>query len=119
MMAFCGLICDSCPILLATRETDESMKRSMRESVAEICSRQYGMNLSADDINDCDGCKGTTGQIFRSCLDCKIRQCAQQKKLENCAYCNKYSCEKLNPIFADDPGARDRLDSILHSSKLA
>ena len=51
-IAFCGLSCATCPIHLATLEPDQSYKLLMRESIAEICTRQYGMYLKPEDITD-------------------------------------------------------------------
>lgn len=112
MMAYCGLLCDTCPIHLATLETDPAIQRSMRKSIAEICNQQYNMKLKAKEITDCDGCLTNTGRIFQGCLDCEIKICAQQKDLENCGWCKHYPCNKLNPVFSEDEEARARLDAI-------
>jgi len=117
-MAYCGLRCDSCPIYLATLEKDISHQREMRESIAEICAMNYGMDLKPEDITDCDGCRTKAGRLFSGCLDCSIRNCARTKNLDNCAYCEDYQCEKLTEHFKLDPGAKERLDKIWRSNRL-
>jgi len=112
MMAYCGLTCDSCPIYLATLEQDKSHQQEMRISIARLCSEQYGMNLKPEDITDCDGCRIESGRLFSGCEKCKIRKCARQKGLENCAHCSEYACEKLREFFVTDQGAKTRLDMI-------
>ena len=111
-MAYCGLMCDSCPIYLATLEKDVSQQKTMRESIADLCFTQYGMELFSEDITDCDGCKTKLGRLFSGCMDCKIRNCAKQKEIENCAFCDDYACDTLLKHFELDPSAKERLDKI-------
>ena len=112
MIAYCGLSCDNCPMHLATVEEDESIKQTMRESIAEECSKHYGLNLQPEDINDCDGCWSAPERIFSGCLYCEIRKCALQKNLESCAYCSDYACNRLKEHFLLDPEAQSRLEEI-------
>ena len=65
MIAYCGLKCDSCPIHLATFEKDKPRQQTMREAIAEQCSKHYGMNLNPEDITDCDGCRANTSPTHR------------------------------------------------------
>ncbi len=112
MIAYCGLNCDTCPIHLATLEQDKCRQLALRESIAKECREHYGMNLQPEDINDCDGCKANTGKLFFGCLDCEIRKCAMLRKVECCAFCPDYTCEKLRNFFQNDPTAQSRLDEI-------
>jgi hypothetical protein len=118
MIAYCGLTCDSCPIHLATLEQDKSRQLTIRESIAEQCSKLYGMNLQLEDITDCDGCRANTGRLFSGCSNCEIRKCAVQKNIENCAYCNDYACERLKEHFSHDSIAQNRLEEIRHANKI-
>jgi hypothetical protein len=112
MIAYCGLKCDTCPIHLATNEPDQIKQQKMRESIAELCTKQYGMNLQPEDITDCDGCSANTGKLFSGCWDCEIRKCAIQKHVESCAFCNDYACNILQEHFSHDPEAQIRLEDI-------
>jgi hypothetical protein len=119
MIAFCGLTCDSCPIHLATLEPDKSRQRQMRESIADQCNKQYGMNIFLKDITDCDGCKASTGKLFSGCLNCKIRNCAGLRNIENCAFCSNYACGILREHFLLDPDAQTRLEEIRLKNKIS
>ena len=112
MIAYCGLICDSCPIHLATIEPDKSRQQTMKVSIAEECAKYYGLDFQPEDINDCDGCRSATGRLFSGCLKCEIRKCAIVRNLENCAFCNDYACERLKEHFLLDPDAQSRLEEI-------
>ncbi|MCX6255753.1 MAG: DUF3795 domain-containing protein [Bacteroidia bacterium] len=112
MIAYCGLACDSCPIHLATLETDISNQAKMRVQIAEQLSKIYGTTPKPEIITDCDGCKINNGRLFTGCSDCEIRKCAIIKNMINCAYCSDYGCEKLEKHYAFDPSSRDRLEEI-------
>jgi len=112
LIAYCGLRCDTCPILLVTLEQDVSQQQTKRESIAEQCSKLYGMKLQPEDITDCDGCRADTGRLFSGCLYCEIRKCASKKNIDICAFCNEYVCEKLEKHFSLDPSAKIRLEKI-------
>jgi hypothetical protein len=116
LTAYCGLSCGTCPIHLATLEPDLSVKQELRISIAGLCTEQYGMNLLAEDITDCDGCKTNTGRLFSGCKACRIRPCAMNKKVDNCSSCADYACEKLEAFFTQDPEAKQRLEAIRKSA---
>jgi hypothetical protein len=111
MIAYCGLDCDTCPIHFATLEQDEHKQQTMRAEIAQICTEQYGMNLQAQDITDCDGCR-TGVRLFSGCASCVLRKCAMGKKLESCAFCDEYTCENLQKHFEMDLAARIRLEEL-------
>ena len=115
-ISFCGLVCQGCPIFLATREVDKTKKDKMIYDIINMCKEHYGIEYKYEDINDCDGCKSESGRIFSSCKNCKIRECAIERGLDNCAYCDKYECDKLSEIFNTDPNTKVRLDAIGHKT---
>ena len=112
MIAYCGLICHTCPIYLATRENDQTKKKRMRAEIAQQCAKLYGTEYKPEDINDCDGCRTESGRLFSGCKTCLIRSCEKNKGLENCACCSEYVCEQLIKLFAMEPEAKKRLDQI-------
>lgn len=106
----CGLNCSSCQIFLATRETDPIVQRKMREEIAETIRSRYGKHISAEKVNDCDGCRSNGGRIFSGCLDCQIRKCAIERRVKSCAFCPDYACDKLQRFMfteAVDQSAED------------
>lgn len=116
MTAFCGLVCDSCPIHLATNEKDIARQTQMRQDIANQLAEIYGTTPKPEIISDCDGCKVIGGRLFTGCIDCRIRKCAMAKKLDNCAFCNDFICEILDRHFKYDPASRERLESIRKNS---
>jgi len=112
MIAYCGLVCDECPIHLATLETDLIRQQAMREDIVRQCAIAYGINIQLSDVTDCDGCRAESGRLFSGCRNCDIRNCAREKGVENCAHCSDYPCEKLEGIFGQEPEAKVRLDDI-------
>ncbi len=115
MIAYCGLKCDSCRILLATLEKDGSKQQLMRTDIVKICNEQYGMKVSLDDITDCDGCRAPDERVFSGCRSCDIRACARERNLETCAVCVDFFCPKLDRIFREDPQSKVRLEEIRQS----
>ena len=114
MVAYCGLICQGCPIYWATRETDEVKKEKMKTEIVRICKEQYGygQDFVPEYVTDCDGCRTDRGRLFSGCEKCEIRNCARQRALENCAICADDACEKLQRFFVNDLNAKSRLDVI-------
>jgi hypothetical protein len=117
LLAFCGLKCDTCPIFLATRETNNKRRFEMRASIAKFCSEHYGMLMQSEEITDCDGCRGGSGKLFSKCRECRIRECAERRNIESCAFCTNYACDYLLDIFVDDPGARSRLEQMRSTAR--
>jgi len=111
-IAYCGLICQGCPIYWATREQNTKKKHEMRAEIARQTNDIYKEKMKAEDVTDCDGCKTETGRLFSGCKKCQIRKCAREKGVENCAHCSEYACEKLEKFFVTYLEAKTRLDVI-------
>jgi len=111
-ISYCGLTCHKCAIYLATREEDEEKRRKMRVDIARQIKERYGQECKAEDVSDCDGCRAEGDRLFSGRKDCKIRKCARDKGVENCAHCGEYACEILEEFFATDPEAKASLDEI-------
>ncbi|MCK4448931.1 MAG: DUF3795 domain-containing protein [Candidatus Marinimicrobia bacterium] len=107
MIAFCGIICTECPAFLATQKDDDDI----RKKTADIWSKQFNAEIKHEDIN-CDGCLSEGGQIFNYCRVCEIRKCGLEKGVENCAYCDDYTCEKLEKFINNVPEAKATLEKI-------
>jgi len=111
-MAYCGLRCDSCPVYLATRETDQEEQIRMRSKIAAFAGEYSDAKLEPEDITDCDGCRAPSGRLFSGCRKCDIRKCAQTKGCLTCAHCPDYPCATLQKFFATDPTAKSSLEEI-------
>jgi hypothetical protein len=117
MIAYCGLVCRTCPIYLVTREKNKERQKEKRKEIVRLLKNHYGLEFRLEDITDCDGCMSETGRLFSVCQDCPIRKCAREKKLENCACCGEYICKTLEEFFAREPDAKKRLNKIISSHK--
>jgi len=107
MIAYCGLLCHMCPALLATRSDDDEK----RAEVAKLWSKEFKTKIKPEDVN-CDGCLQDDGNLFNHCKVCEIRKCGKEKGVVNCAYCDDYSCEKLEKFFQMVPDSKRLLDDI-------
>jgi hypothetical protein len=110
--AYCGLLCEGCPIRWATLEEDAGQRAKMREAVVLLTRELYGMEIKPEDVTDCEGCRTETGNLFSSCLQCEIRKCARQKAVGSCALCGEYPCGNLTQFFEKDPDAKSRLEFV-------
>lgn len=112
LIAYCGLVCQTCPIYLATRDENREQQTRMRTHIASLCKEKYGILYGPEDITDCDGCRTEQGRLFSASQSCEIRTCARRKGLVNCAHCADYICAKLAVFFAAEPDAKTRLDEV-------
>jgi hypothetical protein len=108
-LAYCGLVCEGCPILWATREKDPDKQRKMRIEIVKMLKDEFGQEEKLEDITDCDGCKGRN-RLFSGCKNCEVRNCAIDKGVETCGHCGDYPCSKLKKILGVDE--KFRLDFI-------
>jgi len=112
LISYCGLVCTSCPIFVATRMSSPEEQARARREIYRVCTEQYKMEITLDDITDCDGCRTEGGRLFSGCKACGIRPCAREKNLESCALCPSFVCEKLETFLASEPSAKIRLEEI-------
>ncbi|NCB08939.1 MAG: DUF3795 domain-containing protein [Bacteroidia bacterium] len=110
--AYCGLVCETCLVYLATREPDETRQTEMKKSIAEQCASHYQIFLKPEEITGCDGCRTHSGRLFPGCDRCKIRACAIRSGFENCAFCPGFTCTLLENHFIMDRDSKIRLEKI-------
>ncbi len=107
MIAYCGLVCSSCPTFLATQNDDDVA----RAQTAAFYAEKFGLNLKPEEIN-CDGCKSEGGKLIGYCQECNIRRCCREKSLENCAVCSEQPCEDLAQFHKFSPEAKHCFDAL-------
>jgi hypothetical protein len=106
MIAYCGLRCDECNILKVTQAKDYEQKKQ----IAKRWSDQFNIKFKPEDI-DCEGCKSNV--LSGWCRNiCKMRSCAEARKVETCAHCDDYPCEKLKEFLSEEPVAKENLEKI-------
>ncbi len=117
MIAYCGIECHTCPIHMATVETNKEVQAQKRTEIARILRELYSINHTPEEITDCDGCKAINVRLYVGCLDCEIRKCGIERKLENCGFCKDYACEKLTAFLTKEPEAKKYLEKVRNSLK--
>lgn len=106
IIAYCGLICNDCPALIATNENDQEKKIELAH---QWSNESY--KVAPDEIN-CSGCTTGCNNIFKFCRECDIRLCGVEKEIENCAHCSEYPCNKLDKLFEMSPQNKILLDEV-------
>jgi hypothetical protein len=108
MIAYCGLICTGCPAFIATQKDDNAE----RQKVVEKWSSEKNP-MTIEDIN-CDGCIAVGKRLIKFCNECEVRACGIEKKVENCAHCDDFACDKLEKLWGmlSSKDAKGRLEEI-------
>jgi hypothetical protein len=106
IIAFCGIVCTTCPAFIATKENNNEKRKEVAEAWSTL---EYP--LKPKDIN-CDGCPTKNGSLISFVIDCTIRRCGIERRVDNCAHCVDYPCQKLAPCHERSPEAKYTLDNI-------
>jgi hypothetical protein len=107
MIAHCGIDCETCPALIATRQNDLELRRK----TAVEWSKSFGHEFKPEEIN-CTGCTSTGSHIGYCETMCEIRKCSRSRQLVNCAFCPDYACPTLEAFQKNVPEARARLEKV-------
>lgn len=82
--SYCGLYCGACFIMNSYRQNRND------------CLPDEWISPIHDKEIKCHGCKSDL--VFENCRGCRIRTCAQAKKIEFCNECSEFPCEKINNL---------------------
>ncbi len=106
IIAYCGLNCGDCDAFKATQAKDFERKKEIAKRWTEGLSVQF----QPEDVN-CNGCVSDT--ISGWCRKiCKIRPCAEERKVKTCGHCQDYPCVKLKEFLSNEPAATKTLEEI-------
>lgn len=89
-LAYCGIYCPQCSFRVVY-ETQN------REHVLSMPSRYDRLKDSPMDEYACECCKGDN-----ICGPCEMRDCAADKKIDSCAECAEFPCERIVDFDEDD-----------------
>lgn len=93
-LAYCGLDCSDCAVYVATKTNDDGL----RQAYAAHESARWNIRIESSRLN-CHGCKDLQPKTG-FCATCEVRQCAMERRLDNCATCAEFPCAKLNRVHA-------------------
>jgi len=95
-IGFCGYRCELCPAYKDNITCDED-----KQKASDGWFKYYGFRIPAEEIY-CDGCLANDSTNPRRIdAECKVRACALQHNLPNCAHCDDFMCEKLSEKIID------------------
>lgn len=83
---YCGIYCGACDVLMANEKGE-----------VEKMAKEWKMK--PEDIK-CFGCKTETNSIY--CVDCGIKLCAEDKKVEFCFECKEFPCSRITAFRNDE-----------------
>lgn len=112
MIAYCGLVCTSCPQYIATKNNDDIA----REEIAKEIAEKFGLHYKPEEI-DCDGCLSSSGRLIGFCNTCEVRKCGINQSVENCTACNDRPCDKLDTFHEFSPGAKASFEALLKTKE--
>ena len=92
-LARCGYRCDLC----AARSDDPDIRQKLVDGWRKYFGHE---NYTVENVR-CDGCLND-GRLADK--GCPVRLCVLEKGIENCAHCDEFACEKLEPLIS---GGRD------------
>ncbi|UCD17204.1 MAG: DUF3795 domain-containing protein [Candidatus Zixiibacteriota bacterium] len=100
MIGYCGYNCHLC----AARSDDPVVRQKLVDGWRKIFGHQ---NYTAENVK-CDGCRNN-GRLADK--GCKARPCAIERKVDSCAYCNDFICDRIRHLLA----GREGMLTFLHS----
>jgi len=112
MIAYCGLVCTSCPQYIATQNDDDIARGKIAKQLAE----KFGLHFKPEEIN-CDGCLSTGDRLIGFCNTCEVRKCGITKSVENCSACDDQPCDKLNKFHEFSPDAKVSFEALLEKNR--
>lgn len=93
MLGYCGVNCDACPAYRGTVTTSLEL--------LEQAAGEYEQGTIAAEEWVCLGCTPADQPFLaKYCARCKIRACAIEKGIGNCAACDEYdACTRLHQFM--------------------
>ena len=93
IIGYCGYNCHLC----AARSKDPATRAKLVEGWRRIFGHQH---YTAENVK-CDGCR-SRGKVADQ--QCQARPCAVARKVNSCAECNEFPCDKVRNLLASREG---------------
>jgi hypothetical protein len=99
MLGYCGINCGECAAYKGTVNTDAAL---LEKAAGSYWNGAYGVQEWV-----CLGCTpADQGFLAKYCATCKIRGCAIEKQVQNCAACADYeTCQQLEDFVRGESEA--------------
>ncbi len=107
-ISFCGYRCELCLAYKDNITCDDDRKK-----VSDGWFKHYGFRIPAEEIY-CDGCLADDSSNPRRIdSECKVRPCAMERGLPNCAHCDNFICEKLSEKMVNTKKVAKRVGGFI------
>jgi hypothetical protein len=103
ILSKCGYRCDLC---LAYKPNLEKHPENS-QILSDGWHTYFGFRIPPENIH-CDGCHSNEGRQIDS--SCPVRPCVIARKIDNCAYCDDYICERLETRMVSFQEIQDKFD---------
>jgi hypothetical protein len=109
VIAACGFLCSLCLIYRENLRKDPHNRRRFRDGL----EKYYGDKLTLEECY-CEGCMTHDRENpVRINKDCEVRACVTDRRIENCAYCAEYPCEKVEKKFVERSRVEEKYGSAI------
>jgi hypothetical protein len=88
MVGYCGYKCHLC----AARSEDPAIRQKMVYGWRKLFGHE---NYTAENVQ----CVGCLNEGKHADKQCRARPCAIEKGVKNCAYCDRFPCDRLRPLI--------------------
>ena len=105
-LAYCGYDCANCPVYKAT-------KNKNLEELKKILFAPHNKEHSIESLG-CFGCLDNRSKNHM-CSNCYIKNCASNKDIKNCGYCDEFPCTYLENYIS--PSTMEILKEINEKDK--
>ncbi len=106
----CGIDCGNCATYKATQANDS---KKLAELAISWSSENNKWN--PEDMW-CEGC-AAGGRVYKGCMSCGVRACAQGKGVGICSKCVEYPCDKLEGMWKSFGGDTAAYKANLEKAK--
>jgi len=83
ILAPCGYRCDLCPVYYI------NIAKVDKQKLSDGYLKYFNSQISPEEIKSCTGC------FDEGEKDCLVRSCVFKKRIDNCAQCPDFGCDKL------------------------
>lgn len=106
MVSCCGIMCEECPVYIATERDDDTMRKFLAHEYSSDSQVFYPKDIV------CHGCHTVSADHNKFGKSCCIRKCCKDKHVKICAECTAFPCEKTAQYIPPDSEQMYRLEEM-------